>query len=104
MAKIVLRFYTTLKDIAKTGRVEVEAETVADALQSAVAKFGPKFSESLLNGEKSKCDKLVVRNCFVLVVNSQMIGLKGLERKELKDGDMLHIFPPIAGGAEVKNG
>lgn len=104
MAKIVLRLYTTLKDIAKTGRVELEAETAADALQTAVTKFGHKFSDVLLDKEKSKGDKLVVRNCFVLVVNSQMIGLKGLGKKELKDGDMVHIFPPISGGTEAKNG
>ncbi len=102
MAKVVLRLYTTLKDMAQSGRLETEAENVESALESAVQKFGKEFGEVLFDGDKSNGTRRVVRNCFSLVVNSQMIGLKDLDQRTLKDGDMIHIFPPIAGGTEVE--
>lgn len=102
MAKVVVRLYSTLKDIAKSGRIELEAVNLRDALDWLALKFGSKFSDTLYDSEKLKNGEKVVRNCFTLVVNSEMIGLKHLEKKELKEGDMVHIFPPIAGGTEVK--
>lgn len=99
MAKVIVRLYSNLKELAQTGRVEVEAENVGGALNSIVTKFGSKFSQMLYDQEKSKNGDPIVRNCFSLVVNSEVIGFKGLEKKELKEGDMIHIFPPIAGGS-----
>lgn len=98
MAKVTVHLYTTLKEIAQNDRIEVEAQNLDEALQILAQRFGPKFSKTLYDTDKSINGGNAVRNCFNLVVNSEMAGLKNLDKKELKDGDRVYIFPPIAGG------
>lgn len=98
MAKVTIRLYTTLKEIAQSDKVELDAKDLDEALRFLSNRFGKKFSDALYDAEKSSNGSQVVRNCFNLVVNSEMAGLKNLDKKELKDGDRIHIFPPIAGG------
>lgn len=98
MAKVTVHLYTTLKEIAQSDRVVLEAKNLDEALQKLSEKFGLKFSQALYDSEKSVNGQRVVRNCFNLVINSEMAGLKELEKKKLKEGDRIHIFPPIAGG------
>ena len=40
----------------------------------------------------------VVRNEFLLTLDSEVLDRKSLGQVELKDDNVLHIFPPISGG------
>jgi molybdopterin converting factor small subunit len=95
MAKMTLKLYTTLKDKIGASRVEVEADTAAQAVARLRERYADIVNATLVDAQG------VVRNHFTLTLNSQILDPLKLEGVTLKDGDLLHIFPPIAGGVSA---
>lgn len=83
MAKITVKLYTLLRE--KTGKniVEIEANTIAETIKKLKKKFGQKF---------------VLGQSYIFVLNEEIINKKDFKTKKLKPSNILHIFPPIAGG------
>lgn len=92
MARVMLRLYTTLKDRVGTGKIWVEGDHVAAVLDRFVADQGAPVQEILLDAQRQ------VRPHFVLALNSQVLDRSQLHQVPVQDGDLLHVFPPIAGG------
>jgi molybdopterin converting factor small subunit len=90
MPKVTVRLYTTLKDKLGTSRLQLEGENIDEILGDLRGKL--KAAESVL------FEKGVVRHHFTLALNSEILDPKRLEGVKVKEGDILHIFPPIAGG------
>ncbi|MEW6557431.1 MAG: MoaD family protein [Elusimicrobiota bacterium] len=88
---ITVQVYTTLKEKLKTGKIELETLNVADALKKLEKQFGAAFRNELYDGKKLK-------NYYIFLHNGKAIDHKKVAKEKLKDGDTLHIFPPIAGG------
>ncbi len=88
---ITVQVYTTLKEKLKAGKIEVDAINVSDALKKLEKKFGAAFRNELYVGKKLK-------NYYIFLHNGRAVDHKKLSKEKLKDGDFLHIFPPIAGG------
>ena len=80
---VKLRLFASLREIAQASIVELEADSVGDALDQAVERFGDRFARSLataqvwVNGDKSGRDA------------------------PLQDGDEMALIPPVSGGAAV---
>ncbi|MFN0027340.1 MAG: MoaD/ThiS family protein [Acidimicrobiales bacterium] len=81
MALVTLRLFASARVAAGVGRDQIQADTVGDALDEAMARYGPDFSEVLAgcriwrNGEHT-------------------------ERGEsLAEGDELAVLPPVSGGS-----
>ncbi len=76
-----VRLFAHLREIAGTGRVEVEGATVGEVMATVTERFGPAFSAGLAsaaiwrNGESAKFDDPVTA------------------------GDELALIPPVSGGA-----
>ena len=92
MARVMLRLYTTLKDRVGTGKVWAEGNHVGEVLAQFLAGHGGLVKDVLLD-EQGR-----VQPYFVLALNSQMLDRARLHEVPVQDGDLLHIFPPIAGG------
>ena len=95
MARVMLRLYTTLKDRVGTGKVWAEGNHVGEVLAQFLAGHGGLVKDVLLD-EQGR-----VQPYFVLALNSQMLvraDMGGWVEVPVQDGDLLHIFPPIAGG------
>ena len=92
MPKITVRMYTTLKEKLGTGGVDLIAKNVEDALRQLNEKFGEKFRQTLYepNGK--------IKGYYILLLNGKVVDRENPEKFKLKSGDVLHIFPPIAGG------
>lgn len=90
--KILVKVYTTLKLRLNKGQLWVEGRTAGDAVRSVAAAGGPEIAKLLLDEEG------VLRNEFLLTLDSDVLDRRSLDRIELKDGSVLHIFPPISGG------
>ena len=45
--RVTLRLFAHLREIAGTGKVEVEADDVAGAIEAACHRFGPAFTDAL---------------------------------------------------------
>jgi sulfur-carrier protein len=93
MAKMTIKLYTTLKDKIGASRVDVEAATAQEAIAALRLRYTDAVNQTLLDKEG------IVRNHFTLTLNSQILDPLKLKDVPVSDGDLLHIFPPIAGGA-----
>lgn len=88
---ITVQVYTTLKEKLKSGKIEIEAKTVLDALKQLEKRYGSVFRNEMYDGKKLK-------NYYIFLLNGLAVDHKHLSKTKLKNGDLLHIFPPIAGG------
>lgn len=75
--------YTLLREKTGKNTVEIEAENIAEVIEKLEKKFGAQvnFSEG-----------------YIFVLNEEIISKENFRKKKLKEGECLHIFPPIAGG------
>lgn len=78
---VTLRLFASLREHAQTSRVELEAESVEDALEQAIEQFGDRFARSLATAQ--------------IWVN----GTKASRDTPLKSGDEMALIPPVSGGA-----
>ena len=77
----VVRLFAAAREAAGTGRDEIDAVTVGDALDVAVVRYGPRFAE-------------ILERCRVWV-NGEPAG----RADPLGPGDELAVLPPVSGGA-----
>jgi MoaD family protein len=88
---ITARFYTILREKLRTDRIEIEARTVEDALDAIEGKLRLPFKEILMENGR-------IRRTYILLLNGRTVDKDDLAGTPLRDGDVLHFFPPIAGG------
>ncbi len=88
--KVRIELFATLRDRYKTKSVEVECKDFKSAIINASKILGEDFYYEVFN------EKDEIRNDRIVTINGR--NLKDLEKIELKDGDKIAIFPPIAGG------
>ena len=93
MAQILIKLYTTLRLRLKKEQLWVEGKTAADALRRVAEQGGPEVAKVLFDP-----DGRTVRNEFVLALDSDILDRRTLAKVKLKEGMVLHIFPPISGG------
>ena len=92
MAQVLVKLYTTLKLRLGKPQLWVEAATAAEALGQVVREGGPEAARTLYD------EKGAVRNEFVLALGADILDRNALDQVPLKEGSVLHIFPPISGG------
>ncbi len=95
--KIRVKGFYNFDDIIKNrGVLELEADgmTIRQLLARLSAKFGNSFRDMIYDGEGST-DKLI---SLILVNGINIRNLAGNLDAELNDGDLVNIFPPMAGG------
>ena len=80
MATVTLRLFAAARVAAGTGRAELDAATVGDALDWAVGRFGPSFAEVLTGCRVWRNDEQASRS------------------EALCDGDTVAVLPPVSGG------
>ncbi len=96
--RIEVRLFAGLRELAKQKAVAEDLPdggTVADAVSGLGDRFGQEFRKQVLDERGQPSESL-----RILVNGQNIASLQGAETK-LKNGDVLAIFPPVAGG-EVK--
>ncbi|OGP58217.1 MAG: hypothetical protein A2V67_05720 [Deltaproteobacteria bacterium RBG_13_61_14] len=81
---ITVKLFADLREAAGVKDLELQAQTVAEALAQLRARFGEKLEAHL-------------PRAAVLVNGENVRFLKG-EKTRLKPGDTLSLLPPVAGG------
>lgn len=93
--KIHIKFLATIREITEKSETELEihpGDTVGTVLQALQTLYGPEFKEATTGTTAGGIPK--VR----FLVNGRDIDfLEGFET-ELKDGDVMVLIPPVAGG------
>ena len=94
MALITVRFYSLWRSYLGTDSTTLQADDIQNALGQVEEKFGPRLRENLeiagvhLDGK--------IQDYSLTLLNG--ITLRNLKSTALREGDVLHIFPPAIGG------
>ena len=94
MAVITVRFYSLWRQYLGVNSVSLEADNIEDALAKIEDEFGARLREQLKIDGMQANGKL--QDYSLILLNG--ISLRNLRQKDLKDGDVLQIFPPASGG------
>ena len=92
VAQVLVKLYTTLKDRLKKPQMWIEARTAADVVRTIAQEGGPEVAALLVD------EQGFPKNHFILTLDSEILDRAALDKTELKENSVLHIFPPISGG------
>ena len=93
MVLIEIKLFASLRDKYRVRLIEVECDgTIRNLVENAAGKLGKSFLASVYDSCRDK-----VRDDLIFAINGR--NLKDLKGEiELKEGDKIAIFPPVAGG------
>lgn len=92
--KCTLELFATLREKYRTKRIDIEFEGNLHDFFKAVSKV---LGDGFLDDVYSNLEKKEFRKDRLITVNGR--NLKDMkEEPKLKDGDLIAVFPPIAGG------
>ncbi|HET9080492.1 MAG TPA: MoaD/ThiS family protein [Trebonia sp.] len=86
MPKVTIRYWAAAKEAAGVAEESVEAVTLRDALNAAVASRTP----------DNRLEAVIARSSFL--VNADPVGRAARESVVLADGAVIEVLPPFAGG------
>lgn len=86
MAKVTIRYWAAAKDAAGVPEETVDAVTLGDALNAAVAGRKP----------DTRLAAVIARSSFL--VNADPVGRVARESIVLDEGAVIEVLPPFAGG------
>jgi molybdopterin synthase sulfur carrier subunit len=95
MLKVQIKAFARIRDVMGSEvKLEIhEDTTVGDLLNELIKKYGDAFKRQIFNPETGKLQSYV----RILLNGRDIDFLNGLETR-LNDGDVIALFPPIAGG------
>lgn len=94
MALITVRFYSLWRSYLGTDTTSLQADDIQDALTQIEEEFGGRLRERLGTAGVHLDGK--IQDYSLILLNG--ITLRNLKSTALKEGDVLHIFPPAIGG------
>jgi molybdopterin converting factor small subunit len=94
MALVTVRFYSLWRSYLGTDSSTLQADDIQDALAELETKFGPRLREKLETAGVHLDGK--IQDYSLILLNG--IALRNIKSTALKEGDVLHIFPPSIGG------
>ncbi len=86
MPTVTIRYWAAAKEAAGIAEESVNADTLRDALDTAIAA----------RGADSRLASVITRSSFL--VNADPVGRAAKESIMLDEGDVIEILPPFAGG------
>ena len=85
MAVVTMRYWAAAKDAAGVSEQSVIADTLAEAL-AAVTR----------SGDRAALRGVIARSSFL--VDATPVGRRAAESVQLRDGSIIEVLPPFAGG------
>ena len=86
MPTVTIRYWAAAKEAAGIAEESVNADTLRDALDTAIAA----------RGADNRLASVITRSSFL--VNADPVGRAAKESIMLDEGDVIEILPPFAGG------
>ncbi len=89
---VTVRLYANLRDIAGKNELRIDGSTAKEIIDRLNSTLGEKF-DKIMKDENGK-----LRENIIFLVNGKNIRfLSGTDTK-IEGGDIIDIFPPVAGG------
>lgn len=96
MIQVKVKSFFHLRDLLRNGEVDLQVEagaTVRDILDELIRRFGEEIRMALIDPQSGR-----VRPYYrVLIGGRDLHQLRDLDTP-LSDGDVIALFPPVAGG------
>ncbi|MFP4005569.1 MAG: ubiquitin-like small modifier protein 1 [Candidatus Hadarchaeia archaeon] len=89
---VTVRFFANFRDEVGKSEIKLSASSVKELLRIVSEK------EEGIGKKMFKEDELTLRDSISIMVNGRKINLLDGVDTELDDGDVVAIFPPVAGG------
>jgi sulfur-carrier protein len=86
MAKVTIRYWAAAKEAAGVAEESIEASTLSDLLNTAVARRKPDGRLAIVLSRSS------------FLVNADPVGRAARESIMLDEGSVVEVLPPFAGG------
>jgi molybdopterin synthase sulfur carrier subunit len=88
--KVKFKFFAMLQEAGREVEVEFKGSTLRDAFEALFSVY-PALRERIMENDR-------IKDFYKVFVNGRDIHhLKNLET-EINDGDIIAVFPPVAGG------
>jgi molybdopterin converting factor small subunit len=94
MASITVQFYSIYRLYLGIDRLSLEADDLGEALAQVEERFGSRLREQLQMRGIGLDQKM--QDFSLILLNG--INIRNLVETKLREGSVLHIFPPSAGG------
>ena len=91
MAKITVKFYSLWALYLNKNSISLEACNLDDVIEELDILFGKQIRKKI-NKNNIKFDNF--KNSSTILVNG--VSLRNIKDTQLKDGDLIQMFPPIA--------
>lgn len=91
MSLVTIRLYSLLSDKLGENEVKVRARNVSEAVDRLKEILGPRLIDALYQQGQ-------VKERYIFLINGHRVFRDNFEKASLEEGDILHIFPPVAGG------
>ncbi len=90
MATVKVRMYATVRELAGTSEIYVEATDLKELLHVLSDRLGPRFSRLVSSSEPD--------DSIVILLNGRNVRPGSVSRTVLSQDDEVCIFPPVSGG------
>ncbi|MBE9515093.1 MAG: MoaD/ThiS family protein [Chloroflexi bacterium] len=94
MASVIVRFYSLWRHHLGTDSLALQADNIDEALSQLEGRFGCQLREKLETDGIRLDGK--IRDYSLILLNGT--NMRNLKSTDLKEGDVLHVFPPAMGG------
>jgi len=92
LARVTVRLYADLRAVAGKSELNIEANSIRDLIETLIREYGTALRESLLD-QHGRLEQF-----YRVYVNKRLVSEGDVERTVLEDGDVVQMFPPVAGG------
>ena len=93
LARVLVKFFATVREATGVKNIEVEADTIRQVLDLLQTTFGDRFTQTVIDSETGN-----LKQFFSCMVNGKRIELLDGYDTKLADNDAVALFPPVGGG------
>lgn len=93
MARVLVKFFATVREVTGVKNIELDANTIRELLDTLQATYGERFTETVIDPGTGN-----LKQFFSCMINGKRIELLDGYDTELEDNDAVALFPPVGGG------
>ncbi len=93
MARVLVKFFATVREVTGVKNIEMDADTIGQLLDSLQETFGERFTQTVIDPSTGK-----LKQFFSCMINGKRIELLDGYDTKLVDDDAVALFPPVGGG------